>query len=321
MYMLFPALLAMVQVLGPSNRFPAAPTDAAWAMIPRENPPLPAWARVLVQTHPRATGGMLEIDRLHRADNPLGPVLAAKLRYVAADALGCVYGRAMSLADLKRAGADAEEVRRLTDDHPSEDERRLLAFGRQLTTAAYLVTDEQFAAVLKQIGPEKITAVVHTVAFANFQYRIIMALGVKVEPEGSPPPLAVRLDRDRRMTVKAPPRPSWDRFVNAVPKKNYDAPDDWKEVTFEQLEEHLATQKERSLRVPLPDPSRFDKLTPSLKRQAETIRWNTVSGGYQPEMTIAWFSTLGEYRADTQLDRVFGSTLFWVVTRTNDCFY
>ena len=321
MHLLIPVVVAAISQSAVSPRFPAATPEAAWALLPREEPPLPAWARVLVKTHPRATMAMLELERLHRSDNPVGPAVAARLRWTAADALGCDYGRVSSLADLKRAGGTADEVRRLVEGTSSEDERRLLAFARQLTTAAYLITDEQFAALLAQIGPEKMTAVVHTVAFANFQYRIILALGVKVEPGGPVAPIPVKFDRTRRLRVTSPPRPQWDQVLTARPKKEYDAPPDWKDVSFEQLEQALAAQKARSLRVPLPDKSRYDKLPPDAKRQAETILWNTVSAGYQPEMTIGWFYTLNEYRADGRLDRVFGSTLFWVVTRTNDCFY
>jgi hypothetical protein len=240
---------------------------------------------------------------------------------VAADALGSEYGRATALADLKRAGASSEEVRRLVNGRPTETERRPLALARQLTTAAYLVTDEQFAAVLKQFGPEKMVALVHTVAFANFENRVTLALGVKVEPGGPVPPLAVKLDREHRAAVKAPPRPPWDAVTSAKPKKEYDAPADWKEVPYEKLEEHMAAQKERIVRVPLPDKSKFEELSPDLRRQAEAIVWTRVSGGYQPEMTDAWFGMLAEYRADAQMNRVFSSTLFWVVTRSNDCFY
>jgi alkylhydroperoxidase family enzyme len=314
-------LAAVLPVAGPSTRFSAATPDAAWARLPREDPPLPAWARVLVQTHPRTTGAMLEVERLHRADNPLGAVLAAKLRWAAADALGSQYGRATALADLRRAGVSADAVRGLTEGRPTADDRPLIAFARQLSTAAYLVTDEQFAAVLKQLGPEKMVAAVHTVAFANFENRVILALGVRVEPGGPIPPLSVKLDLERRARVKAPPRPAWEAVTATKPKKEYDAPPDWKEVPYEKLEEHLAAQKERTVRVPLPDPSKFAKLPPDLRRQAEAIVWTRVSGGYQPEMTDAWFGMLAEYRADSQMNRVFGSTMFWVVTRANDCFY
>jgi hypothetical protein len=258
---------------------------------------------------------------MHRANNPVGAALAAKLRWTTADALGCEYGRVTALADLKRAGASADDVRRLTDGKPNEDERRLLAFARQLTTAAYLVTDEQFDAVLKQLGPEKTTAAVHTIAFANFQNRVIMALRVKPEQGGPVPPLAVKLDQAKRAKVPAPPRPAWDMTVAATPKKTYDAPPDWKDVSFQQLEEALAAQKARTPRVPLPGPERLKDLPPDAKRQADTIVWTHVSAGYQPAMTEAWFGMLNEFRADGRLDRVFGSTLFWVITRANDCFY
>jgi alkylhydroperoxidase family enzyme len=276
---------------------------------------------VLVKTLPRTTGAMLELDRLHRADNPLGPALAAKVRWTAADALGSEYGRATALADQKRAGATADEVRRLTENKPADDERALLAFARQLTTAAYQVNDEQVAAVIKQLGPEKTTAAVHTVAFANFQNRIVMALGVQVEPEGPCPPLTVKLDRAGRTKVKGPPRPGWDKVITTKPKKEYDAPADWKEVSFEQLEQALAAQKARALRIALPPPERFKNLPPDVKRQTDSIVWMTVSTGYQPGMTQAWFGMLNEFRSESALDRVFGSTLFWVVTRANDCFY
>jgi hypothetical protein len=265
---------------------------------------------------------MLEMDRMHRVENPLGPALAAKLRWAAADALGSEYGRATALADLRRAGASPDDVRRLIDGRPADDgDRRLLAFARQLSTAAYLVTDEQFAAVLERLGPEKMVAAVHTVAFANFQCRVVLALGVRLEAEGPCPPLSVKLDRGRRAAVKAPSRPAWDAVTAARPKQTFDAPDDWKDVPYAELERHLAAQKERAVRVPLPDGGKFDKLPPDLRRQAKAVVWTRVSGGYQPEMTAAWFGMLAEYRADAQMDRVFGSTLFWVVTRANDCFY
>src|SRR5205823_12362687 len=105
------AILALVlgahqaaAALPPPGRFPAADNDDAWARLPRENPPLPPWARVLVGPLPKTTARMLELDYLHREKNPLGPVLAGKLRWAAADALGCKFGVATAEADLRRAG-------------------------------------------------------------------------------------------------------------------------------------------------------------------------------------------------------------------------
>jgi alkylhydroperoxidase family enzyme len=318
---LIPFILAILGSFVPGSRFPAAAPDDAWALLPRENPPLPAWARVLIKPLPKATGAMLEVDRLHRVDNPLGAKLAAKLRWLVADTLGCEYARASALADLIRAGAGKDEVQRLTNGPPAADEEKVFALARQVTSAAYLVTDAQFAALVKQFGPEKMTAVVHTLAFANFHDRIIMALGVKADTGSPVPPLAVKLDAARRAKVQSPPRPPWEKVTTAKPAKTYDAPADWKEVPFAELEKRVSEQKARSPRVPLPNPGRADTLPPGLREQANTIVWTKISGGYQPEMTAAWFGMYGEYRQEARMDRVFGSTLFWVVTRANDCFY
>jgi alkylhydroperoxidase family enzyme len=321
MSFLLTAIFAGLSAFNSDARFPAVSTDQAWALLPRENPPLPAWARVLVKPLPRTTGAMLELDRLHRADNPLGPVLAARLRWLAADALGCDYARASAHADLKRYGASAGEIQRLVDDKPLPDEIPLNRFARMITKAAYTVTDAQFAEVLKQYGPEKMTAIVHTLAFANFHDRIIMAIGVKAEAEGSPPPLSINLDSNQRAKVATPARPSWDRVTDAKPAKRYDAPDDWKDLTFADLEKNLAAQKARSPRVPLPDESHFSELNADTKHQADTINWTKICAGYQPIMTQSWFLCLREFQQEARLNRLFASSLFWVVTRTNDCFY
>lgn len=320
MDLILSAALAVLAAMNPSARFPALDRDSAWALIPRENPPLPAWAQVLVKPLPRTTGGMLELDRLHRADNPIGPVLAAKLRWLVADAMQCDYARASALADLKRSGASADEIRRVVENKPSAGDKGLFAFARQITKAAYAITDSEFEELLKQFGPEKMTAIVHTLAFANFQNRIIMALGVKTEPE-SPPPLGVKLDAKRRATVATPARPPWDRVTEAKPAKTYGAPAEWKEVGFAELEKNVDAQKTSKVRVPMPDPSRFSGLPPEVRRPAEAIVWTKVCMGYQPVMTQAWFNCLREFQQEAKMNRVFSASLFWVVTRANDCFY
>src|SRR5262245_6487631 len=164
MHLVLSLILASVVGSGLAPRFPAADPDAAWALLPRETPALPAWALVLVKSLPRTTGAMLEQDRIHRVDNPLGPKLAAQPRWLAADAIGCDYARASAAADLRRAGAGEEELARLTGGKPLPAERALCAFARQVTNAAYTVTDDLVAELLKELGPEKLTAVVLTLA-------------------------------------------------------------------------------------------------------------------------------------------------------------
>src|SRR5262245_61328521 len=97
----------------PPGQFPATDNDAAWANLPRDNPPLPPWAKVLVGPLPKTTAKMLELDYFHREKNPLGPVLAANIRRVVAKSLGSKYGEAVAVADLKRAGVSQAHI-----DHP-----------------------------------------------------------------------------------------------------------------------------------------------------------------------------------------------------------
>ena len=43
--------------------------------------------------------------------------------------------------------------------------------------------------------------------------------------------------------------------------------------------------------------------------------------GYAPELTRAWFECMQAFQRESSLDRVFSNSLFWVVTRSNECFY
>jgi hypothetical protein len=96
---------------------------------------------------------------------------------------------------------------------------------------------------------------------------------------------------------------------------------EWGKQGFDDLNAALEKQKDRKLRIPLPDPAVFEKLPLRERDSALKIRWNTVSAGYQPDMTRAWFACLYAFYDEAKVDRVFTNSVFWVVTRTNDCFY
>jgi hypothetical protein len=200
----------------------------------------------------------------------------------------------------------------------TEAEGLALAFAKKLTRAGHAITDEEFAAVLKQFGPEKTTALVHTVAYANFYNRIILGLGVKGESPVAEP-IGGAFDFDAAK-VKAPDRPPWDDLKSAK-GDGLAVRVEWSNKEFDELNRTLDRQKERKLRIPLPDDKAFEKLPPRERDGAKRILWNTVSAGYQPEMTRAWFAVLYAFYDEAQVDRVFTNSMFWVVTRTNDCFY
>ena len=153
-------LMAVIVMVGngdavmAQSRFPVPEPEAAWKRLRGDDPTLPAWALEMAEALPRTTGAMLHLDAVHRTQNPLGPVLTGKLRWVAADAVGCEYAKKYAEADLVRAGMTAEDVQQLggTVQELPEKERLALQFARKLTKAAHTVTDAEFADVLKEFG-------------------------------------------------------------------------------------------------------------------------------------------------------------------------
>jgi alkylhydroperoxidase family enzyme len=309
------ALAALVPQPDPPARLPAATHDEAWRLLPRENPPLPVWARTLVGPLPRTTAAMLDLDHTQRAKNPLGPILAEKLRWAAADAMGCEYGRRYAEADLRRAGLTDADLKALADPAGlPESDRLALAFARKLTKAAYTLTDGEVARLVERFGPETVVGMVHTVAYANFHNRVCLALGAAVEPGGPLPPVEVAWDRDRLAKLPAPPRRPWDAVRKAEVSAGSIPRPDWEPIDFAELEATLDRQKARKPRLPVPD------LPESDGRSARVV-WSRVSLGYQRGLTQAWFATMRTFPQEANQDPVFENSVFWVVTRTNDCFY
>jgi alkylhydroperoxidase family enzyme len=300
------------------GRLPASSNEDAWTKLPRENPPLPPWAKVLVGPLPKTTAKMLELDHLQRAKNPLGPELAGLLQWTVADALGSKFGKATAVDDLRRNSIHPRSLEKLGDiKSMAADTRLAAAFARRLTLAGSTITDEEFAELLKVFGPEKVTAIVHTVAYANFFNRIVLGIGADGD---TVPPVDVKFDADRLGKVLTPTRPPWDD-LKTVSAEGLSIRVEWSSANHDELGAALDKQKERKLRIPLPDASRFKDLPPKEREGAEKILWNTVSSGYQPTMPRAWFAALYTYYDEAKVDRVFTNSMFWVVTRTNDCFY
>ncbi|MHB8864634.1 MAG: carboxymuconolactone decarboxylase family protein, partial [Pirellulaceae bacterium] len=256
-------------------RFTLLDNDDAWQSLPLANPPLPAWARTLMPAMPRTTASMLELDELHRAHNPLGSILAGKLRWVAADALNCDYFRRTSEEDLRRASlSDVQLTNFVARDVAdlSEPERALLTLARQLTLAAHEVTDKQMADLLASYGPEEVVAIVHTVACANFQCRIALALGAAIESDGPLPPVRLHLDAEKRLLVRAPEREPPEHVGSIAPSAaavSLPEWEKWETRTVDDLQGSLDQQKERTLRIPLPDPGRFAALPAKEREQAQ----------------------------------------------------
>jgi hypothetical protein len=261
---------------------------------------------------------MLELDAFHRAKNPLGPELSGMLRWAAADTLRSPFGKATAEADLRRAGVPAGTIAALADPSAMDaDTRQVVAFARKLTTDGSAITDAEFADLLQRFGPERVTAIVHTVAYANFHNRIVLGLGVGGEPV---PPVETAFDPAKLAKAPTPTRPPWSD-LKATTTGGLSVRVEWTRAGADELTQSLEKQKARSLRIPLPDPARIKALPPKEREEAERIVWTNISSGYQPEMPRVWFATLYTYYDEAKVDRVFTNSVFWVVTRTNDCFY
>jgi alkylhydroperoxidase family enzyme len=313
-------LLPLAGAAADPPRLPELSTADAWKALPRDNPPLPVWARTLAASIPKGTAKLLELDDLHRARSPIGNALRAKLRYVASDAVGSPYGKAYAANDAKYAGVSAEELEAWAkfDGEPTTPEQKLAALARKMALAADTVTDAEFADLLEHFGPEKMVGVVHTLAYAGFQDRVLLALGCQVEKDGPLPPLNRTFDPKWYENVTTPKREPTAK--KELPKKS-EYVFEWTDLTGKHLPTQLDLQKQRSPRVPIPSDEKLAWMPAEDRARTKRIVWSTIGQGYQPKLTTAWFDSMTTASAEGKVDPVFKNTVFWIVTRTNRCFY
>jgi alkylhydroperoxidase family enzyme len=262
---------------------------------------------------------LLELDALHRTGDRLDARLRSLARWAAADANGCAYAKAMVAADFARSGAggDLEALARHTEQLPALD-RAVVAFARQMMRDASAVTDAEVKQLLELAGEERVVALVALLAHASFQDRVLLALDVPEEPGGGPPPLTIRFARSKPKETTSPPPPAAPSVTPTLGKSGPPAGAGWL-----QLQEGLERQRGRAGRIRVPSREevlkRLGEKHPAAWQAA--ILWSRVCYGYQPELTDAWFDCATAFRQETDLDRVFQNSIFWVVTESLRCFY
>jgi len=261
---------------------------------------------------------MLELDYLQREKNPLGKELSSLIRWTVADALKSPFGKKTAEEDLRQMKPVSEWAGKLGESEKLPANTRLVAdFARKLTLAGYTVTDEEFAEVLRIHGPEKTTAIVHSVAYANFHNRVILGMGAGGEPK---PAIPLKFPADQITKIESLARPPWDD-LKSTQATGLSIKPDWDRAGATEIDSRLEQQKARTLRIPLPDSSRFAAFPPKERENAQRVLWTTVSAGYQPDLTRSWFGARAMFLEEAKVDRVFTNSMFWVVTRTNNCFY
>jgi alkylhydroperoxidase family enzyme len=308
--------------------FPILSDDECWRKLSTTDKgkvqSLPSWARATAGAMPSTTAAMLHLDFVHRTRNPLGPLLRGKMRWVAGHANHCDYSMAYAESDLRRAGLDEAGLRSLRGDHADlpEAERAALEFARQMTVDASQVTDGDVAHLLGAYGEEKVTAMVLLLAHANFQDRLLLALGSPIESGGPMPPLDMTLDPKADPPPVPPRKRPEGRPVPEEPSQIADP--FWLSMEFNDLQGKLSEQRARPSRIRVPTFEEvLKKMPPQIPRPQKPIgiRWTLVTMGYQPELASAWSATTRAFGEEAKQDRIFEESLFWIVTRTIHCFY
>lgn len=322
------------QVQQPTNesavdRVPLLNDAEAWARLPETEAAsgrLPAWARALAGSLPRTTAAMLELDYLYRTSDAFDPKLRAQMRWVAAHANRCEYARASAEGDLLRAGGTAQDIAQLAaggGDLPVI-ERAVLSFARKMTLAASTVSDDEVKQLIDEFGEPAVVAMVLQMAYANFQDRLLIALGSEIESMGPLPPIDVKFvapPPDQKPEPALRPALS-DAMAGAAPEKLADP--EWKSLSFIQLQELMEAQRSRPGRVSVPPWETVRReLDPKIYPPDRPVRikWSLVVLGHQPRLGAAWIKCLRTFGREANQDRVFEETLFWVITRSLQCYY
>jgi alkylhydroperoxidase family enzyme len=310
--------------------------EAAWRRLPPAergaNQPLPSWARVLAGSIPRTTASLLRVEYVHRARNPLDPKLRAEMRWVAAHANCCAYSEEYALVDGRRAGLDDPAIaalRRGDFSGKSPAEKAALEFARKMTVNSASVTDEEFAALVKLYGEKTVAAMVLTMAYANFQDRLVLSLGATIEPGGPLPPLDVVFATGELVTrppagaPKIPVPPTTSSATHPSGKDIIPDEPEWTSSSYDELQARLEAQRNKVTRVRVPSWEEVERGLPPGFTTPNRVIWNLVCLGLQPELAAAWETYLRTSAMETadKMDRVFGQSLFWVTTRAVNCPY
>jgi hypothetical protein len=221
----------------------------------------------------------------------------------------CDYGVVLAQSDLRRA--ETGEANQLEFDGAPAGlgalHEAVLVFARKLTLAADTVTDGEVASLVERYGEKQVVAMVLLVAYANFQDRLVLALGLGPEAEDELEPqdvaFATALPGTRRAVPRRPAPPG------AADDAAREEDSEWLGLGYQDLQVEMDRQRARRPRIPLP------------RSEDGGALWGLVGRNYQPELAAGWSACASAFDAEAEPDPVFGQSLFWVITRSLRCFY
>jgi hypothetical protein len=94
-------------------------------------------------------------------------------------------------------------------------------------------------------------------------------------------------------------------------------------MDFAALQELLEAQRDRRSRIRVPSWEEVRALVAPGSSGGPPLRigWSLVCAGYQPELAKGWSACTRAFGEESKQDRVFEESVFWVITRSIDCFY
>ena len=328
---LLPVALMAAALEGSESRFPLRSDDESWKSLPPTEKgggqPLPSWAKALAGPMPRTTAALLRLDFVHRTCSPLDAKLRAQMRWVAAHANRCAYAESYAAFDATRAGLNESQLdalRRGDYSQGSPAEKRALEFAQKMTVNSAGVTDAEFSALVMAYGERQTAAMVLLLAYSNFQDRLLLCLDSPLEPGGARLPVDVVFVPEAVETKMARPMPSpVSALPNPTGKDVVEDDPEWSALGFDELQVLLENQRKKPTRLGIPKWADVERGLPSGFMQPSRIVWNQICLGYVPELATAWETLMRTNMAEmrTKVDRVFGISLFWVITRTIECPY
>ncbi len=350
----FPLQVCMLAILLVAANFPHTPSQAlraewphavsneeAWKLLPPSDgartEALPIWARMMVSEMPRTTAAFLELDRSQRTLGAVAPGLRAACRFVAAKTNGCEYALAVARADGKLANVPPEKWASLEEGSWkvwSADERLALEFAKRMAVDSDGIPDDFFSDLVAKFGNEAAACMVLHSAYASFQDRFLLCLQITSDSSNGLSPMTARFDPAGLVsTTTPPPKPSPSTSavspaqadpVAAIAKPSRTRSIEYTWLPFEGLQERLTQQRHRKTRLPIPE---WDAIAPKLPvglmDKPSAIVWYRIAFGYAAELAVPfeiYMRTAGS-EVSKNWDRIFGNSIFWIVTDAMKCPY
>jgi hypothetical protein len=156
---------------------------------------------------------------------------------------------------------------------------------------------------------------------------LLLTLNLPVEEGGPLPPLKINWEPpDAKGPPAPPPFPGPPRLVPSPPDETVPASimaDEWLALDAAKLIESLSQQKDRPGRIRVPTWDEVKKNAPPgyPTDRPTRIKWSLVCMGHLPELTAPWLTCMRTFGRESDQNRIFEESMFWVITRSLHCYY